>query len=180
MSRADEMNDFVREGLTRYADARDAVDEFEHQVQNRLAEAFEAKADWRNFKAERGPRGRGKPISPGMGSGSTGRYIWVAQSAADEKNGWVDLGLWWRTPCYPDGVVLYCSRWLQGYKIRPVRLDDPAGPVKCGAPDRTKARLYVVLDGKADIGELARLLLDEMDRALGTKESASANTHPPK
>lgn len=165
-----EMGAFVREGLRRYADARDAVDAFEREIQDRLCEALEQKNNWENFKASpvvRGERGRGKAISSGVWGGDTGRTIWAYRVASDESDGWVDLGLWWASPSFPDAVVAYCSRLDPGNRPRPIALSEPRRPIECGAVDRGKKRLFAVLDDRVDLWGTVALLLDEMDRALG-------------
>lgn len=172
--KSDEMGAFVREGLKRYADAREAVETFEREIQDRLCDALEQKRDWLNFRASpvlRGERGRGKAISSGVWRGETGRTIWAYLSASDESDGWVDLGLWWGSPSFPDSVVAYCSRWDAGYKQRPIALSAPREPVVCRGVDRGKTRLIAVVDESADLSAVAALLLDEMDRALGETKS---------
>lgn len=171
MIASDEMEAFVRDGFHRYAEAREAVDAFEHEVQERLLGVLEAKTDWRHFRAKRGERGRGKAISAGVWSGAIGRTIWSNQASEDGDQGWVDLGLWWRSPRARNGVLVYCSRWDQGYRLRPVALADPQPPVVCAPIDQNKARLFVPVDDTVDLDVVGRLLLDEMDRALAPPEA---------
>ena len=174
MIASNQMDAFLRVGLQRYADARDAVETFEHEIRERLLDVLEKKRDWVNFKGAYGERGRGKALSSGAWSGDIGCTIWSAQAALDDTDGWIDLGLWWRSPRARDGVLAYCSRWDAGYRPRGLQLDDPIAPVVCGTVDSTKPRLYVVLEPSADLGGIARQLLDEMDRALANKGGAAA------
>lgn len=169
----DETEAFLREGMKRYADARDVVEAFEKEIQGRLCEALRRK--WVNFAARpivQGERGRGKAISSGVSSHGSGRIIWAELYAADDSNGWIDLGLWWASPAFPDRVVAYSSRWDPGNKQRPIALSDPGAPIQCGRIDRGKPCLYAVLEAGTDLSEIAALLLDEMDRALGEMNAA--------
>ncbi len=168
MSASNEIELFIREGLTRYADARDAVNYFEREVQDRLLAILEGKMDWSNFRGQRGERGRGKALSSGTWSGVEGRTIFASQLAKDEAEGSLELGLWWRSARARDGVLAYCNRWDRGYKARRIRLDDPKRPVECKPIGTRKPSLFVVLDPDANLETIGRLLLDEMDRALAT------------
>jgi hypothetical protein len=160
------MEGFLREGLERYPDAREAVETFEREVQDRLLRLLEEKDDWQNFNPKRGQRGRGKALASGAWSGAGGRTIYAYQNSEQESDGWIDLKLWWRSPRARDKVLICCGRWDLGYRMRQVDLADPKAPVVCGPIDQNKALLYTVLEANADFHEIGRLLLDEMDRAL--------------
>lgn len=170
MIASNEMDAFVRDGLRRYADAADAVDAYESEIRERLLSAFEQKKDWKNFRARRGDRGRGKALPYGVLNGAFGRMIWTNQTSEDPEAGWIDLGLWWRSPRARDGVVAYCGRTAPNWRPLNVSLADPVQPVVCGPIDQNKRKLYVVLSTEHDVSEIARLLLDEMDRALAIKD----------
>lgn len=167
MSTGSAMEAFLDEGIRRYADAADAVDEFERQMMEVLYSTLEQKSDWKHFQPRRGERGRGKAVSAGSWSGASGRTIWSNQLAQNDHDGWVDLGFWWRSVRARDGVIMYCSRWDPGYKARAITLENPSAPIVCGVVDASKPRLYAPLSSAAEAATLGRLLLDEMDRALG-------------
>ena len=63
MTVINELEAFVRGGFEHYPAARDAVDTFEGEVQNRLMTLLEKKQDWQHFTPKRGGRGRGKAVS---------------------------------------------------------------------------------------------------------------------
>jgi hypothetical protein len=160
------MEAFLREGLERYSDAREAVETFEREVQDRLLHLFEEKDDWQNFHPKRGQRGRGKALASGTWSGTGGRTIYAYQSSEQDSDGWIDLKLWWRSPRARDRVLICCGRWDPGYRLRQVDLADPKVPVVCGPIDQNRAYMYAVLEADVDLHAIGRLLLDEMDRAL--------------
>jgi hypothetical protein len=174
MIASDEMEAFLRDGFGRYADAREAVEAFERELQERLLAMIEAKKDWKNFQPKVGERGRGKSRDAGVFSAATGRGVWTNHASANADGGWIDFGLWWRSPRVRDGVVLHCSFRDAGYRLRGVSLADPTPPVICGPIDPGKARLYVVFDGSLDLNAMGRLLLDEMDRALPIRPASPA------
>lgn len=167
MTTSIELENFLSEGMSCYADARQAVDEFERVIQDRLIAILDAKRDWRNFKGQYGARGRGKAFSVGTWNDAGGCGIWVSQLAEDAADGWIDLGLWWRSQKAPDGVIAFCGRWDVGYKIRKLAAD-PKPPVEYGSIGQ-RPRFFVVVDRNAgrDLHGHANLLLDELDRALG-------------
>jgi hypothetical protein len=173
MIASDEMDAFLREGLGRYADAHEAVEAFEREIQERLLAVFKGKTDWKNFRPKGVERGRGKDIGSGVWSVAGGRTIQAYQLSAEADAGWINLGLWWRSPRARDGVLVYCSRWDVGTRLRAVSLPDPKPPVVCGPVDQNKARLWVVFDAGMDLHEVGRLLLDEMDRALAVSSAPS-------
>lgn len=162
-----EREEFLRDGLDRYAAARDAVDEYERDMKNRLLDVLEAKKEWRHFRPRDGERGRGKARAADVGSSADGRWIYAYQNGAEENEGLIDLLLWWRSPVARDGVILCASRWDPGYRLRSVKLANPKDPVVCGVVNQNKARLYVPFQRDADLKLLGGLLLDELDRALG-------------
>jgi len=168
MTRGDEMEVFLREGLKHYPDAREAVDAFEQEIGDRLATLFE-QMTWTNFNPKRGERGRGKAVSPDAGGrAEQGRWINASQ-AADADYGapvYLVLGLWWHCPKMRDCAVMYCSVWHNA-RLLSVQVADPTPPVKCGPLDRAGTRLFVVLDGEFDIEETGGKLLADLDRALG-------------
>ncbi len=162
-----EMDAFFREGLARYAPASDAVETFEREVQERLLRTLEGKDDWRNFRPRRGERGRGKALSSGTWSGATGRTIFAFHQCAAENDGYIDLKLWWGSPRARDGVLICAGRWDAGYRPRHLVLADPAPPIVCAPIDQGKAYLFAPLGADGDVERLGRLMLDELDRALG-------------
>lgn len=176
MTGNDEMVRFLQEGLTRYAEAREAVDLFEREIKERLVRRLEEKQDWQHFTPQRGERGRGKALDSGMWSADDGRRLWATQASALESDGWLQLELWWRSPRDPDAVLACLTRYDDGYRVtRGCRLEDPKAPVVCGRIEGKKQRLYAVVQSAgAELDEVLRLLLDEMDRALGLDPPSSS------
>jgi hypothetical protein len=176
MIASDEMDVFLREGLGRYADACDAVDAFEQEIEERLLAVLEGKTDWKNFRPKGVERGRVKHIGVGAYNVATGRTIQAFQLNAEAKADWITLGLWWRSPIAREGVLAYCSRWAVDNGLRAVSLPNPRPPVVCSPVDHNKARLYVKFDTEMDLLEIGRLLLDEMDRAFAVPSAAPSPT----
>ncbi len=174
MNDRNEMAAFLEEGFARYVGASEAVDVFERELQDRLLRRLEEKQDWRHFKPQRGERGRGKALHSGVWKEEQGRRIWASQTSAEPDDGWLQLELWWGSPREPDRVLACCTRYDDGYRVtRGRELADPKPPVVCGWVEGKKSRLFAVLDPSArDLDEVLRLLLDEMDRALGQAPSA--------
>jgi hypothetical protein len=163
-----EMETFLREGLTHYVGASDAIETFEREIQSRLLRLLEAKA-WRAFSAKESERGRGDARWSGVWQGPAGRIIYACQAAAD--GGWIDLKLWWQSPRERDRVLMCCGRWDTRSSLRKIELADPQPPLQCGPIEKPEPHLFVVLDGQDDMEVLGGLLLDEMDRALGNEGS---------
>lgn len=160
-----EMSTFLRDGLSRYAEARDAVETFEREIQERLVRLLEEKRDWQAFRPKHGARGRGK-LGSGVWRGGEGRTIYAYQYSQVENDGWVDLKLWWGSPRGREGVLLCCGRYDSNYRVRSIELPDPKGGIVCKPIHGNGSHLYVAFDQDSDLDALGRLLLDEMDRAL--------------
>lgn len=156
------MDEFVREGLRRYASACEAISVFEEEVHARLLRRIREKEDWANFS---------RPEGEDVGNRSKGTDWLAAILYSADGSSYVDLGLWWRTPVAKDGVVAYCCFYAGGRRIS-LELESPRHPVKCGPIDDKKKRLYAVLSGSENLDEVLDLLLVEMDRALKPKVSA--------
>ena len=166
MSTSNEMEAFLVEGLGRYSAAREAVDVFEREIQDRLVRRLEEQ-EWRNFQPMRGERGRGKALSVGV-SGDDGGRIWATQASATQGDGWMQLELWWGSERNREGVVVACTRYDENGKVtRGLHPSDVKTPMALGKVGG-KQRLYAstaASDGSLD--ELMRQVLDEMDRLLG-------------
>lgn len=160
--RSTEMDVFVREGLRRYASACEAIQVFEGEIHARILRHIREKRDWVNFVPTRGDE---------IGATAKGEDWLSAYLYAADGSGNVDLGLWWRTPRAPDGVIAYCC-FYEGKSQVSLELDSPRAPVKCGGINNKRKRLYVVLDGSEDLDEVLDVLLSEIDRALRPRGSA--------
>lgn len=86
----------------------------------------------------------------------------------------MQLELWWRSPSAPDALPACLTRYDDGYRVtRGVRLADPKPPVVCGRIEGKKPRIFAVVSGGLrELDDVLRLLLDEMDRALGLDPKA--------
>lgn len=164
-----EMSRFLEEGLARYAGAKDAVDLFEREMQERLLRRLEEKQDWMHFSPLPGGRGRGKSTESGVYRDDEGTRIWATQARSGEAGGWIELSLWWGSRLRPDGVLARVVCFEEGYRVkRGCRLDKPAAPVLWGVVNGKRPSLHVVVERAGpELDDLLRLLLGEMDRALG-------------
>jgi hypothetical protein len=150
-----EMQAFLLDGYDRYADAKDAVTTFERELQERFMGQFE-KAEWLNFNARRGDRGRGKAVHAGLSEQVGQPAVWAWNY--DEKGNIIELGIQWGV--HPSGrPFLYTRRWEQ--RFRKMFLGDPKPPI-----ENREGLLTVVIGNGFDLETIAALLLTETDRAL--------------
>lgn len=162
MNRTSEMEAFLREGLKRYPEARHTVETFEEEIKERLTSLLTGKTDWLNFKPR--PDDQPRAVSAKTGNGMDGCWIWASRLAHDNDDT-LSLGLWWGCP-RADDLILYASYWKAGGRELDIKLESPTPPVVCKPADTSKRRLFVHLKEGDDLAEMARLLLDDMDRAL--------------
>lgn len=156
MNTGDETQTFLRDGYERYADAKEAVTEFERQLQGRLMQQLEDKLDWANFSARRGERGRGKAVYAGIWDNPGRPSVWACNY--DSRGYSVELGVRWKV--HKTGrPFLYTTRWEP--RFRKLHVNDPASPVQ-----NHEGHLIVVVDDGFDLDAMCALLLRETDRAL--------------
>ena len=157
MNSNDEMQTFLRDGLQRYyADAKDSVATFETEIQERLMRLFEVKPDWSNFHPRR-ERRRVNALHAGL-AGDVGRpQIWAW--TCDEKGNSIELGIEWGTH-ETRRPILYTE--LGGAGSHKLYLSDPKAPVQ----NHVEGYLFVIVGDGFELEPMARLLLDETDRAL--------------
>ena len=174
MMAGEEMDSFLQQGLKSYPEAKAAVETYEQEIQNRLAELFETTA-WNHFQPRRGERGRGKAVWMGADRSSDGRYICAYQNSDAEGGASVELGLWWGSAKAREGAIMFCGFWQRG-QLWSVRLSTPTSPIRCEPINRNRARLFVVVDEGFDLDTTGRALLAELDRALRDPDDSQVPT----
>ncbi len=159
---SEEMGKFLRDGLARYAAAKEAVLLFEEKIKNEL-ERFLKSMEWNHFVPSR-PGGQ-TDIRLLSGTHPVhGTWINAIQYGADKGGVNVELGLWWGTRLAPDGAALYASRRTR--EPLDVPLKDPVPPVRCEALGKIRS-LVIVVGPEFDLERDALILLKELDRAMG-------------
>src|SRR5688572_15648261 len=102
-------NAFIREGLSRYAEARNTISYFQTCVYDAIASAFEGKLDWKNFQPSRADGG----LEPAKAIGSVFIHSYVAGSiparGITDKT-WLSLGVYWNAPHRPAGSIVAAAQ----------------------------------------------------------------------
>lgn len=161
--------DFFREGLRRYAAARETVTYFQESVYNAIAKAFEQKQMWTYFEPAR-PDGN---FESGKGMGAVFIHGYIAGRVPNRdpgKKAWLSLGLHWNTPLFREApVVAVAQCWFDAGSSPVPFTAAPAGTgTKIGALYRkSDRRLLLPANHEFDPDTDFARLLDAADSALG-------------
>lgn len=169
--------EFLRTGLSRYADARETVDYFETATTKAIVAAFEAKANWKNFQ----PIREAGSLQSGNATGSVDRFIhaFLAGTVPSRNEGkekmWIYLGLYWKPPRRPNARVVAATHAVFEKGIPVPLLDAPSRNKQIGLGPlfrKNDRRLWVEPGDDFDPAEIFALLLDSVDEALAVNEAA--------
>lgn len=162
---------FIREGLSRYADARDTVNYFQTCVYDALMAAFEAKESWKHFEPIRTKDG----FQSGRAPGAVFLHAYIAghvPSRDIKEKAWLSLGLYWNPRFRPKSVVAATLCWVDGGGLARFNPPPASGSIAL-APLFKRSELRLVMeagpgfDPEVSFGEL----LDASDEALGPEAS---------
>lgn len=160
--------DFLREGLVRYADAKETVSRFQSAVQDALLGALTSQT-WRNFR----PNLTNDAFESNKAMGSIFIHAYIAGTVpsreATEKV-WVSLGLYWHPPLYQAAsVVAACHVWLDKTWVWvPFNPVPPQSKVIAGALyKKGERRLFLPLAKDFTPDTSFSALLEVVDAALG-------------
>lgn len=159
---------FIREGLFRYAEARETVNYFQTCVYEALMSAFEAKADWKHFHPVRNKDG----FESGKAPGAVFLHAYIAghvPSRHIKEKAWLSLGLYWNARFRPKSVVAATLCWLDGGgPVMPFIAPASGGGIYL-APLYKKSEQRLILDAGPDFNPDIYFveLLDAADEALG-------------
>lgn len=159
---------FIRDGLSRYAQARDTIEYFESRMHEVLRQTFDERTTWKNFRRARDTNGDLLPPITGR-SGAQTRWLWAyveGEKRGDEKT-FLTLGLCWNPPKVPNPVVLYSAFTTGAGKLvnltdRPDR--DPR--VRLGSIDRNERRAFLVPTADFDAASDLAVLLEATDAGI--------------
>ncbi len=162
---------FMREGLTRYAEARHAVDFFESHV-------FQLLQDEVGVALRDGPLARREPLDRRRQPGGSGSmwYLSLFENVAREgQNARLEVGVWWGAPVGSTripGAIAYANlRDADALLLKFAPPEIVGGGV---LRDAKSTRLYVKVSERADLAEAVRDVLAAL--ILGV---ATAPTPPP-
>lgn len=166
--------EFFREGLLRYAEARETVTYFQTCVQEAIAAAFEAKSTWAHFIPTRTEPDQRLEVGKGMGVVFIQSYIaGTIPCRAVNSKVWLSLGVYWNAPLKPSSVVAASHCWLDAGPWVPFRSVAAGREVSVAALYKKNERRLVVPAGEGFDPETSfGLLLDATDEALGPLEAA--------
>lgn len=165
--------EFLREGLARYADARETVNYFQTSILEALFRVFEAKMNWKNFEPVRVE-----------GNLESAKYIgnvyitaYIAGTLRNRKSAnekvFISLGLYWNPPLRRSAsVVAYSACWTEKNTPVPFNPPKPGSGVTLGSIGK-KSERYILLEPGTDFDPDVSfaLLLDAADDALGIAET---------
>lgn len=164
--------DFLRTGLTRYADARETVDYFETTMMDSIVAAFEAKTDWTNFQPIRDSDGH---LQFGKAIGPVDRFVHAYIAGAlptrnEKRRAYLSLGVYWNPRQFKSARVVAASQCWMGEKggvVSFLDLDSRDTRLVLGSIHKRGERrvLLEVNDGFEPVEDFA-LLLDSADDAL--------------
>lgn len=92
---------FITEGIKRYAQALETIRAFETMLQERLREVA------KNYRSGRFTPSKAQ-MEVGTSDGAFGHVVWATQEGAlkgRKDNLWLELGIWWRD----DETAYYCG-----------------------------------------------------------------------
>ena len=115
-----DLDAFVKAGLNKYREARDVVELFEQEVQDRIRLALEARREWGVLE--------GRDVKDN-GPGRDARYgRWITASVSGSTSGGeeteIDVGLWWNAPNALHPLIVY-SQFYAPRALRSVAFSDP-------------------------------------------------------
>ena len=174
---------FFREGLSRYAVARETVEYFEQRVLEAIFNAFETRSAWTHFQPVR--KKGSLEFGKGKGNVFISACILGAVITRNIPKAWLGLSLNWNPPLVK-GVgnapvtavaACHCNTTNADGLSTPVAFNEPAseGLISLGPLNRRREepRFWLVASDTFDPDESFGLLLDAADAALGPLESGS-------
>lgn len=146
---------FIVEGIRRYAQALETIQTFETMLGDRLREVAKAYS-CKVFSPTTAP------IATGTSEGAFGHLVWASQEGAMQSKAgevWLELGVWWRD----DQVAYYCGFVDGANKALDFDYVRNHPRVEFRKWSR-KARLFMLAlsDPKVALDDEFRILLDEL------------------
>ena len=150
---------FISEGIRRYAQALETIQAFDTMLGDRLREVAKAYSS-AVFTASKAP------MDTGTSEGAFGHVVWATQEGTlKSRKGkvWLELGIWWRD----DNVAFYCGLIDEDNKAVPFEYDGNHPRIEFKKWS-SKARLFMLSSPEAGVGLDAefRVVLDELMRAF--------------
>lgn len=159
------MTPFLREGITRYADACATLGHFQREVQSLLAGVLKARSQWGKMQLlETGA------VKPGASWSVRDPPHWIEATARGKVNGTpttLELGVWWELPVAKSPVIVFAA-FCAG---SPDLLAFEYTPSKTGAfrsfEYAGRTHIAVPVDGTVDVSGCAAAVLDEILQSSG-------------
>lgn len=146
---------FITEGIRRYAQALETIRAFETMLGDRLREVAKSYSS-PLFAAAK------SPMETGTSDGAFGHVVWATQEGTlkgRKGSVWLELGIWWRD----DEVALYCGLLDEHNKAVPFDYtrNHPRIEFKKWS---SKARLFMIASADPGVGLDAefKIVLDEL------------------
>lgn len=165
---------FVREGLFRYAEARETVKFFESCIYELLMRTFESKVSWAHFQPLRTQNGLELTKAPGA------LHVYLAGHVPGRSlltKVWLDIGIVWNPTLRRSKAVVLCANcWIDktGAAVPFNAPPSVTGPQIGGLYRRSERKLLLDVAPDSDIEQLLAELLDAADDALGPEEGGAA------
>jgi hypothetical protein len=146
---------FITEGIRRYAQALETIRAFETMLGDRLLEVAKGYSSPRFVPSK-------SPMNKGTSDGAFGHVVWASQEGTlkgRKENVWLELGIWW---C-DDEVALYCGFADDDNKAVPFEYTRNHPRIEFKKWSR-KARLFMVVSSNPAVGLDAefKIILDEL------------------
>ena len=175
MAQALDTTAFIREGLSRYEDARETVNAFQTCIYDLIARVLDAKADWKHFV----PIRTHGVLQTTRAQGAVLLHVYIAGHVPGrgiKERVWLSLGLYWSPPLRRSASVVVASTcWVDGMGAL-VPFHSPCAPNGVSlAPIYKKSELRLVADvgPDSDLEQVLTTLLDAADDALGPLPDAA-------
>ena len=172
MAGAIDKSGFIREGLSRYAEARETVSYFQTCVYDALMSAFDAKTNWTHFEPVR----RNNGFESGKAPGAVFLHAYIAGHVPCrniKEKAWLSLGLYWNARCRPKSVVAASMCWIDGGGPV-VPFNHPKSRSGFGiGPLYRRSEMRLIMEAGPDFSPEMSFadLLDASDEALGPVEN---------
>ena len=166
---ADELRDFMKEGFDCYAEAFGAVNRFQLEIQEVLADVLLGREQWGAFTRT------AKPATNAGGRPGKGCWIYATQSGSlHGSSDMLEVGLWWNAPRGPS-LVAYANPYWSARDLELLRRAAPGSPVRVLTIDG-KARFAIEQPTDGELPAQIERLVDELTAFLSRPTTDGAET----